>query len=227
MLKFLDQRDKDKPFFSFIFYDPPTAEMTQDPAEALPMDDRFTHADRARNLWRQYRLANRVLDGQVKTVLDSLENQDLLDDTIVIIASDHGYEFDDNRIGHYQHASNFTPTQLRSTLMIKWPGKPAATYDKRTMHHDIPVTLLQDVFGCENPPSEYSVGENLFTRESWDWMMAGSYSDHAIVDPNGAIVFYPGGFIEIVGSDGRSVDDAKLDPELVQKSLEAQRRFLK
>jgi len=226
-VRWLERQSGDRPIFGFVYYDPPAIEMTTDEAEPLPMDDRFTHNDKARKSWRQYRLAIRMLDGEVRSVLDSLRERDMLDETIVIVTSDHGYEFDDNGIGHYGHASNFSTVQLRSTLMMQWPGKPARAIDYRTTHHDLPVTLLQEVFGCENPPGEYSVGRNLFSGESWDWMMAGSYTSHAIVEPERVIVSHPGGFVEVLGSDSRPAQDKTLNAQLIQDSLEAQRRFLK
>ena len=169
----------------------------------------------------------RVLDAQTARVLDALNDQGRMDDTIVIIASDHGYEFDDNGIGHYGHASNFSPAQLRSTLMMHWPGREPAKITHRTSHHDMPVTLLQEVFACENPPAEYAVGRNLFAGEAWAWTMAGSYTDHAIVEPGRVIVSHPGGFVEVRDADYRPVSGAELDAGLIQDSLEAQRRFLK
>jgi len=201
--------------------------MTTDPSEPLPMDDRFAHDDKARKLWRQYRLAVRLLDGEVQAVLDSLRERKMIDESIVIVTSDHGYEFDDNGLGYFGHASNFSRVQLRSTLMMRWPGKPAGVIDYRTTHHDLPVTLLEDVFGCRNPPTDYSVGRNLFFGESWDWMMAGSYTDHAIVEPERVIVSHPGGFVEVLGSDYQPAQNTTLNPQLIQDSLEAQRRFLK
>ncbi len=226
-LQWLEERSGNRPFFGFVYYDPPMDEMTTDSSEVLPMDDRFTHNDKARNLWRQYRLSMRMLDGEVDTVLTSLRERGLLDNTIVMVTSDHGYEFDDNGIGHYGHASNFSPVQLQATLMIHWPGKSSGSIDYRTTHHDLPVTLLQDVFGCSNPPSDYSVGRSLLSGESWDWIMAGSYTAHAIVEPGRVIVSHPGGFVEVMGSDYRPVQNKKLNPQLIQNSLEAQRRFLK
>ncbi len=226
-LHWLEQQSGDKPFFGFVYYDPPMDEIPADTGEALPMDGRYTGDAKAQTMWREYRLANRMLDGEVQIVLDSLRERNFIDDTIVIITSDHGYEFDDTGLGYYGHASSFTEVQLHATLMIQWPGKPAASIDYRTMHHDLPVTLLQDVFGCENPPSDYSVGRNLFSGKSWDWMMAGSYTEHAIIEPDGVIVSYPGGFVEVLGSDYRPLKGKKLNPQLIRDSLEAQRRFLK
>ena len=76
-LEWLDRTDRRQTFFGFVYYDPPMDDMTTDPGEPLPMDDRFTHNDKARELWRQYRLAMRMVDGEVKTVLNALRDRGL------------------------------------------------------------------------------------------------------------------------------------------------------
>jgi len=226
-LNWFDRYSGTDPFFGFIYYDPPSAEMSDAGQGALPMDDRFTENEKASAEWRLYRQAISVVDEQIGRVIDSLRDRQVLDQTIVIIASDHGYEFDDNGLGYIGHASNFSPAQLRATLIIHWPGRPATEYTHRTMHHDVPVTLLQEVFDCSNSPREYSMGRNLFSGESWPWMMAGSYTNHAIVQPQQVIVSRPGGYVEVFGADYRPVPDFQLDPDLIQESLEVQRRFFK
>ncbi|MDH3511343.1 MAG: DUF3413 domain-containing protein [Gammaproteobacteria bacterium] len=226
-LRWLRNYSGERPFFGFIYYDPPAAEMSATDRTPLPMDDRFTDNPKARAEWRQYRQAMSIVDTQVGRVIDSLRQRDVLDRTIVIIVSDHGFEFDDNGLGYIGHASNFSAAQLRATLLIHWPGKPAMVYTHRTAHHDVPVTLLQDVFACSNPPREYSMGRNLFSGESWPWMMAGSYTNHAIVQPESVIVSRPGGYVEVFGAGYRPIPDFDLDPELIQDTLEVQRRFFK
>ncbi|MGI9343837.1 MAG: DUF3413 domain-containing protein [Gammaproteobacteria bacterium] len=226
-LDWLGERGDERPFFALVYLDPPMSEMPAAGPESVPMDERYADNEKARELWRQYRLAMRFLDGETARVLDALRDSGRMDDTIVIIASDHGYEFDDNGIGHYGHASNFSPAQLRSTLMMHWPGREPAKITHRTSHHGLPVTLLQEVFACANPPAEYAVGRNLFSGEAWAWTMAGSYTDHAIVEPGRVIVSHPGGFVEVRDTDYRPVSGAELDAGLIQDSLEAQRRFLK
>jgi len=226
-LNWLSRYSGDDPFFGFIYYDPPAAEMSDAGQGPLPMDDRFAENEKASVEWRHYRQAISVVDEQIGRVIDSLRDRQLLDNTIVILASDHGFEFDDNGLGYIGHASNFSPAQLRATLIIHWPGRPATEYTHRTTHHDVPVTLLQEVFDCSNPPREYSMGRNLFSGESWPWMMAGSYTNHAIVQPEQVIVSRPGGYVEVFGADYRPVPDFELDPDLIQDSLEVQRRFFK
>jgi hypothetical protein len=191
------------------------------------MADRFTASPEVRDEWYRYRLAIKEIDEQIGRVLESIRKPGTLDDTIIIVTSDHGYEFDDSGLGYIGHASAFTRAQLRSTLMIHWPGKAPQEIAYRTAHHDLPVTLLQDVFGCDNPPDDYSIGQSLFSGESWKWTMAGSYTQHAIVEPEQVIVSHPGGFVEILDQHYRPVSDSSLNAELIRESMEAQRRFFR
>jgi len=226
-LDWVARRDVARPFFGFLYYDPPMLDMPTTGPDVLPMDERFVTNPEAYALWHQYRLAIGFVDGEFGRIMDSLRMQQLLDETIVIVASDHGYEFDDNGLGYIGHASNFSPAQLHATLMMHWPGKPPADIAYRTSHHDLPATLLQDVFDCRNPVRDYSMGRNLFSGDPWTWIMAGSYTDHAIVEPDQVIVSHPGGFVEIRGQDYRPVSDSSLNTALIQESMEVQRRFFR
>jgi membrane-anchored protein YejM (alkaline phosphatase superfamily) len=224
-LRWLARRSPGSPFFALLYYDPPAGHMPDREGAPLPMDERFAANREAHQRWRQYRLAQRLVDGELGQVLASLREQELLDETVVIVTSDHGYEFDDNGLGYIGHASNFSPVQLRSTLMMLWPGRAAASFDHRTSHHDIPVTLLGNLLGCANPPSDYSVGRDLFAGESWTWIMAGSYNARAIVEPDQVIVSNPGGLVEILGPDYRPAESPRLDAALIEESMREMRRF--
>ncbi|MDG1462181.1 MAG: hydrolase, partial [Gammaproteobacteria bacterium] len=147
------------------------------------------------------------------------------DNTLVIIASDHGYEFDELGLGYLGHASNFSRWQLVSTLMMRWPGRDAAAFTHRSAHRDLPVTLLQEVFGCSNPPEDYASGKSLFDTDDWEWIVAGSYNSHAIVQPKKVVVTYPGGFIEVLGEDYLPAKDLGVDGELTQEVMLEMRRF--
>ena len=223
-LAWLGSRDPATPFFGFVYFDPPMNDMPEAGAP-LPLDDRFAAGADVRKRWHQYRLAMRVIDTQVGRVLDALEREGLADDTVVMLTSDHGYEFDDNGLGYVGHAGNFSRAQLQATLLLRWPGRPAAQVTRRTSHHDVPVTLLEDLLGCQNPPADYAVGQNLFAGNAWDWIIAGSYSSHAIVEPERTVVSYPGGFVEVLGPDYRPAANAALEPAVVEASMQQMRRF--
>ncbi len=224
-LGWLAARDPARPFFGFLYYDPPMGEMSSDPAGPLPMDDRFAANPQAKSDWRRYRRSAQVADGELGRVLDALDSNSLRDSTILVVLSDHGYEFDDNGLGYIGHASNYSAAQLRATLVVRWPGRAPARYTHRSSHYDIPATLLQDAFGCVNDPADYSLGSNLFAGRDWDWIIAGSYNSHAIVKPEWTLVTHPGGFVEVLGADYRPVAGAAIDTGVVADALSAMRRF--
>lgn len=217
--------DATQPFFGFLYYDPPMGEMSADPSEPLPMDERFTANPQAQENWRRYRRSARMVDGEVGRVVASLRERQLLDETILIVLSDHGYEFDDNGLGYLGHAKNYSAAQLRATLIMRWPGRTPATFSHRSSHYDLPVTLLQDALGCVNDPPDYALGRNLFAGEDWPWLIAGSYNSHAILAGAQTVVTHPGGFVEILGSDYRPVPGAEVDIRVVEAALGDMRRF--
>lgn len=224
-LAWLSARDAGRPFFGFLYYDPPMGEMPAGADAALPFNDRFAGEPRIEDLWRQYRRSARLADEELGRVMASLRERDLLDRTLVIVASDHGYEFDDNRLGYVGHASSYSQAQVRATLVMRWPGRAAAVYRHRSSHFDLPVTLMQEIFGCTNPPGDYAVGRNLFAGESWEWLVTGSYNSHAILQPDRVIVTHPGGFVEALGDDYRPLPGARLDPQVIEAAMREMRRF--
>lgn len=224
-LAWLAARDTARPFFGFLYYDPPMGEMTPGTGGPLPADSRFGANPEAATAWDRYRRAARFTDGEVGRVLEALRASALEDSTIVILASDHGYEFDDNGLGYLGHASSYSDAQLRATLIVRWPGRAPARYTHRSSHYDVPVTLLQDAFGCANDPADYAVGRNLFAGRDWDWIIAGSYNSHAIVEPGRTIVTHPGGFVEVLGPDYRPVGGGAMDAGVVAGAMGAMRRF--
>lgn len=224
-LGWLGQRPVDRPFFGFLYYDPPRAAMSADTTEPLPLDERFTANAEARADWRRYRRALRVIDTELGRVFDSLAATELDEETIVIVASDHGYEFDDNGLGYIGHASNYSAAQLRSVMAIRWPGRAAGRHEHRTSHLDLPVTLLQDLLGCANDAADYAIGRNLYAGQSWNWIITGSYVSHAVVEPERVTVAYPGGYVEVLGPDYRPVPRAAADDRVLAEAVAAMRRF--
>lgn len=224
-LAWLGAHDTGKPFFGFLYYDPPMGEMSADANENLPFDERFAGNADIEGPWRQYRRAARLADAELGRVMAALRERELLERTVVIVASDHGYEFDDNHLGYVGHASSYSQAQVRATLAMHWPGRAAKVHRHRSSHFDLPVTLLQEIFGCGNPPEDYSVGRNLFEGRDWEWLVTGSYNSHAILQPDRVIVTHPGGFVEALGPDYRPLPGAQLDPQVIEAAMRDMRRF--
>jgi hypothetical protein len=214
---FAGRPDKTQPFFSFLYYDPGNAKDSGNTGgvSASELDQKIQGYMRGLNR----------IDADVADVLSKLDSSGLADQTIVIVTGDHGYEFDELGLGYVGHASNYGPYQLKSPLIMRWPGRGAQRFEHRSAHQDLPATLLQDVLGCANPASDYSSGENLFAGESWEWLMAGSYNSHAIVETDKIIVTNPGGFIEILGPDYRPDRSLEIDAGRMEEAVIEMRRF--
>lgn len=205
------------PWFNLLYYDPGNAASDTGGSSATPQ----TLAERQ----AAYMHGIRATDDELRNVLAKLDRKEDQRETLVILASDHGYEFDELGLGNVGHGSNYGSWQLRSTLLMRWPGREPHVYTHRSAHQDLPGTLLQEVFGCRGPISDYSSGSNLFSEQSWDWMIAGSYSSFAIVEPDKLIVSYPGGLIEVLGPDYRPQAGLRPDPATIEATLLEMRRF--
>jgi membrane-anchored protein YejM (alkaline phosphatase superfamily) len=206
-----------QPWFSLLYYDPGNAASDTGDSTAAPRSLAEREA--------AYMHGIKATDREMQQVLSTLDAKPDQRPTLVILASDHGYEFDELGLGNIGHGSNYGPWQLRSTLIMRWPGRDPKVYTHRSAHQDLPGTLLQEVFGCSNPPADYSSGSNLFAEESWNWMIAGSYNSHAIVAPDKLIVSYPGGLVEVLGPDYRPKAGLRPDPARIEETLLEMRRF--
>src|SRR5947209_10248830 len=106
-VKFLDERDRGRPFFAFLFYDsthaydyPPDGPAPFQPVcpyvEHLSLASRDT--TRIRN---RYLNAAHYVDGLAAQALQRLEQEHLLDSTVLIITGDHGEEFNDSGLNYW------------------------------------------------------------------------------------------------------------------------------
>jgi membrane-anchored protein YejM (alkaline phosphatase superfamily) len=193
--EWLDRRDPGRPFFGFLFYD---AAM----GKSLPPDYpvRFAPADEGEQArsFSIYQSLVHYVDGLVGQVLEDLKRRGLLDQTVVMITSDHGEEFGESDAKLTSHGSGYTRHQLVTPMVLHWPGrKTGQVYDHRTSHYDVIPTLMQELFDCGNPASDYSVGSNLFDIQEWDWLVSGSYYNYAVLEPDQITVKFPNGLYEV------------------------------
>jgi len=222
---FLERRDPARPFFGFLFYD--TAMKNQLPPDYPvhwpPADD----SDQQREL-SKYRSSVQFVDGIVAEVLADLERRGLLDQTVVLITSDHGEEFGESGAKLERHGSGYTRHQLVTPMVLAWPGRErGVAYDHRTSHYDIAPTLMQGLFGCSNPASDYSVGRNLFDLQGWDWIIAGSYWNYAVLEPDQVTVTYPNGLYEVRDWDYRLRETPVFRGDVLEAVSEQNGRFFR
>ena len=133
----------------------------------------------------RYMTAVRFLDSLIGRVLDDLARRDLDKRTVVIVTSDHGMEFDENRQGFTGHGTAYSELQMHTPLIVpgRGPGDacPSPTY---TTTWCDPLTEL---FGCANPSSTTPAARAVF-RKPMGLIIAASNLDSLDRDGAGTIV---------------------------------------
>jgi choline-sulfatase len=82
-------------------------------------------------------------DRHVGMLLDALRRQQVLDDLVIIVSSDHGENLGElNTWGDHQHADHITS---RVPLLIRWPGvtRPQSTDKALHYHFDWAATMIE------------------------------------------------------------------------------------
>ena len=166
-IHWLEQRDPARPFFGFLFFESAPGGCR----EELPAGD--ASSARARRRWRSAAPATtpRSTTPTRRRARCSTTSSGAgsLDDTIVIVTSDHGQEFDENGLGFHGHGSSYSPLSAphalhRALAGSRRPGVVAAAPPTTTSRRP----CSRDVLGCANPPSDYSSGGNLFSGPEWE-----------------------------------------------------------
>lgn len=165
MLDFIEKRDKTRPFMTFMFFESPHALYYFPPENEIlvPYLNEFNYAtvDLKKDIGlikNRYINSCNHLDSQFDRVLKYLEENSLLDSTIVVITGDHGEEFMEK--GRWGHNSAYSEEQTRVPMVLWAPGVAPREVQKVTSHLDVPATIL-NLLGVENPASDYSLGMDM------------------------------------------------------------------
>lgn len=194
-LDFMEKRaGNTKPFFGVLFYDTTHSyTVPKDYKKFEPFWESVNYLKLSNDFDPEpyknvYRTAVHFTDNLIGKVLRDLEQKNLLKETVVVVTSDHGEEFNDNRKNFWGHGSNFSAAQLKVPLVIHWPGKKSEEITKRTEHFDIAPTILEEFLGCEkDAPEKYSLGHHLLKEDRLSWSIAHSYTNYAVL-MNGMIL---------------------------------------
>jgi membrane-anchored protein YejM (alkaline phosphatase superfamily) len=224
-IEWLDRRDPGQPFFGFLFYD---ATMGRNFPSDYPVRFEPDGEGRQAREFASYRASVHFVDGLVASVLEDLERRGLMESTVVLITSDHGEEFGESGAELEKHGSGYTRYQLVTPMVLHWPGRAGGVvHEHRTSHYDIVPTLMQEMFGCENPAGDYSVGNNLFELKEWDWMVAGSYYNYAVLEPDQVTVTFPNGLYEVRDWDYRLSGSPQFRGHVLEAVSEQNARFFR
>lgn len=235
-LQALDTADNDaKPFFSFLFYDLAHGfELPKEKLHRFRPSWEFADYMKLNNdtdptpFLNLYNNCLAQVDSLAGRVLQKLEERQLLDNTLVIVTGDHGQEFNENHKNYWGHGSNYSPAQVRVPFLLYTPGKEPGIYRHRTTHYDLVPTLMAEVLGVSNPPSDYGMGHLLTDTCAREWHVVGSHLNYAfIVENNTILEKLPSGYIEICDSAMNPLDNYKIDPRKLDESIRSLNRFYK
>lgn len=234
-LKDLDNLNSAAPFFGFLFYDAPHAfslpKGYQSPFQ--PILDQVNYMELSNDydgtaFFNRYKATTHYVDSLMVQVIDKLRSKNLLQNTIVIITSDHGQEFNENKNNYWGHNSNFSIWQTKVPLLILWPNRPSMNVTDVSSHEDLLPTLLSDAFGCTTPIESYSTGMHLLKpRNNERAILMENWTDRAIFYQNIHYIIDPIGNIDAVDARYKPIDDIDLPAPVLQENLKKMSRFLK
>jgi arylsulfatase A-like enzyme len=159
--RFLDDLDRrgERPFFAFLnYYDahypfddplPPFSSIegwAENPVEVVGKmyPEATRHVD-------DYDREIAHLDDRLEALFSELDGLGVLEDTIVIVTSDHGEEFTEH--GFLGHGFNVYDTTLHVPLLVYGPRLvPAARVDRPVALQDLPATIMELVGLAEGSP---------------------------------------------------------------------------
>lgn len=224
------QSHRHRPFFGFIFYDAPHA------YNALPLKVPF-YPTRALNyftvnnrtvskpIFNLYKNAVFFDDEQIYRLITTLKTDHLLKNTIVIITSDHGQEFNEYRNDYWEHASGFSKYQVRTPMIIAWPHRAPHVYTNQTTHYDIAPTLLKRVLGVRNPTRDYSIGDDIFSKKQLHSVITGNYAYFALVSSHDMMQFHYSGLYRFTNLEMKPIHQTKHDTRMIDNTLHEMTRF--
>lgn len=182
-----------KPWFKFVFlsashhnYQYPAHLEKFKPIETNPEKFLFNNDMDPQPLFNRYKNSVVYIDSLFGEIKTALEKVNAFDQTLTIVTSDHGEEFNDNQQGYWGHGSNFTQVQLGVPMIVNQPksdkNRLPAKINRLSSHIDVVPTLLQQYAQCSNDLNDYSNGQNLFQLpEQRTGLIAASYKDKAYI----------------------------------------------
>lgn len=186
-----------KPWFKFVFlssshhnYQYPKELEKFVPIEKNPEKFLFNKDMDPVPLFNRYKNSVHFIDSMFGEIWQAVEETGQADNTFTIVTSDHGEEFNDNKLGYWGHGNNFTKVQLAVPMLVKPAKSSADSAPKKvtelTGHIDVVPTILQNIANCQNPTTDYSNGYDLLQLpKQRDGIIAASYKDKAyLIDDN-------------------------------------------
>ena len=226
-IKYIKSRNKERPFFSLLFFDslhsmliPDNYEAPFTPTWQYPEYMNLNNETEPTPYVNLYKNMLNYVDNQFERVIAALSKEGLLKNTIIIVTGDHGQEFNENKKNFWGHNGNFSEYQLHVPMLYYSPNVEPHKYSHWTSHRDVTATLMQEVFKVKNPAEDYCSGKSLFNTSKREFMQVDGYNGLGIIDENKHItyVMYDGEY-EILNSKLDNLIDEKFDNKKFNKVM--------
>ena len=228
----LTEQDELRPWFSFLYLD--ALKALDLPADTRgpfqPSLERLNpalayHDEQREALFNRYRNAVFYTD-QLLGQLLALAQRPGSRDTLIIVTSGHGMEFNDNGNNTWGFGSAYSPQQLQVPLVIGWPGQAQARFTHPTSQLDLVPTLMQQVLGVQSPIRSYGTGQSLFEVVPERWRLASDEEEYVIYQQDEITLFNRRGDFQLLSAaDYRVKADASPELSLLLQVMNELNRF--
>lgn len=161
---------------------------------------------------------------QINSVMATLKRDGRLQNTIVIVTAN--YNNNGKAENEWLNNKRFNRDKMQVPLFIYWPNTPAQQIDKLTSHQDVMTTLMQRLLHVNNPPDDYSQGEDLFSNQRvYPWVITGDNDDVVITTDTATLYMDHNGQFNIYDKQGAIEKDEKPDLAELLKIFTELKRF--
>ncbi|KJF91614.1 DUF3413 domain-containing protein [Photobacterium leiognathi] len=177
-------------------------------------------------LKNSYRNAAFHIDEMLGRIFADLEAKGVLDNTIVVIASNHGTEFNETGNNTWGSGSNYSKYQIKVPLIIHWPDHAAQDVTRLTSNLDVVPTLMESLLNVATAPSNYSSGVSLFNQnDNRRWILSGNDDDIVVVQKKQTTVVDKYGNYNVYDNNYQLKDEGKPKLSTLMQVMNELKRF--
>ncbi|MGF1730866.1 DUF3413 domain-containing protein [Photobacterium kasasachensis] len=228
----LDTQSNDSPWFSYI--ELASIENFEEDGDFAPQfepslsstDSNPASVDTTQLLKNSYRNTAYYVDELLIDVFDQLVSNNALDNTVVVITSNHGNEFNETGTNSWGAETNYSRYQLKVPFVMHWPGTVPAQTTRATSHLDLVPTLMESLLATTTPVTDYSSGVSLFeTSPKRRWVLAGSDRDIVVLQKNTTTVVDKHGNYRVYDQDYKLKSGGKPKLSTLMQVMHELKRF--
>ncbi|PSW65328.1 hydrolase [Photobacterium leiognathi subsp. mandapamensis] len=177
-------------------------------------------------LKNSYRNAAYHIDEMLGRVFADLKAKGVLNNTIVVIASNHGTEFNETGNNTWGSGSNYSKYQIKVPLIIHWPDHAAQEVTRLTSNLDVVPTVMESLLNVATAPSNYSSGVSLFDQNNnRRWVLSGNDDDIVVVQKKQTTVVDKYGNYNVYDNNYQLRDEGKPKLSTLMQVMNELKRF--